>query len=75
METTFMAYSDQIIKPLLLKYSKRGPVTLKTISEAHDIPVPTMRDSINRMLKHNQIARKGKGRKAGYRYYEPTNCQ
>jgi len=75
MDYIFMAYSDQIIKPILLKLSKRGPITCKTVSEMANIPHGTVRCSVKRMLDNNQIARKGKGRKWGYRYYEPSNSQ
>jgi len=73
MDSVFMAYSDRIVKPLLLKHSRRGPVTCKQISKIADIPHATVRSCVTRMLANNQIIRKGKGRKWGYRYYEPAN--
>jgi len=73
MDSVFMAYSDRIVKPLLLKYSRRGPVTCKQISEIADIPHATVRSCIRRMLDNKQIVRNGKGRKWGYVYSEPAN--
>lgn len=74
MEVIFMAYSERLIKPVLLDLSSDRPVTLTEVAEYIDMPYRTVYYSVQRMLKAQIITRKGKGKKGGYQYYEAGNA-
>lgn len=56
MESILVAYSDHILKPIILNLCRNGePVTAQQIAEHSSVPVRTVQRSIERLLSKNEI--------------------